>query len=294
MTLNLKDGIHKTREKFKNTLEHIFSAYRKKEELLEEIEELMILADVGWDSTQKIISSIKEKLKENFSLDQVKQIIENEIIKILTKSPNKLNFGKSKTVIMMVGVNGSGKTTCTVKLAKYLKKKNKKVMMIAADTFRPAAIDQLSIWGEKIGVPVFKNFVSKDPASVVFDALKTEEIDIFLIDTGGRFHTKVNLMQELEKIARVSGQQVEGAPHEVLLVLDAGVGHNAIYQAREFLRFTGLTGLFVAKLDGTAKGGCVIGISDELELPIKFIGIGEGEDDLLEFSPQEYAKVLLQ
>jgi len=294
MNLTLKDKIKKTREKFKSSLENIFLKDKKREELIEDLEELMILADVGWDSTQKIINSIKGKIKGNFSLDQVKQIIEDEIINILSKSPNKLNFGEPKTVIMMVGVNGSGKTTCTAKLAKYLKKREKKVMMVAADTFRPAAIEQLLIWGEKIGIPVFKNFTSKDPASVVFDALKTKEIDVFLIDTGGRLHTKINLMQELEKIARVCARQIKGAPHEVLLVLDAGVGHNALFQAREFLKFTGLSGIFVAKLDGTAKGGCVIGISEELGLPIKFIGVGEGEDDIIEFSPEEYAKALLQ
>jgi len=294
MNLTLKDKIKKTREKFKNSLENIFLKDRKREELIEELEELMILADVGWNSTQKIINAIKGKIKGDFSLDQVKQIIEEEIINILSKSPNKLIFGESKTVIMMVGVNGSGKTTCTAKLAKYLKRKKMKVMMVAADTFRPAAIEQLSIWGEKINVPVFKNFTSKDPASVVFDALKAKEIDVFLIDTGGRLHTKVNLMQELEKIARVCARQIKGAPHEVLLVLDAGVGHNALYQAREFLKFTGLTGIFIAKLDGTAKGGCIIGISDELGLPVKFIGVGESEDDIIEFSPKEYAKALLQ
>ncbi len=195
---------------------------------------------------------------------------------------------------MLVGANGSGKTTCTAKLAKYLKKRNKKTMMVAADTFRAAAIEQLSIWGQKIDVPVFKNYSSKDPASVVFDALKTKEIDVFLIDTAGRLHTKLNLMQELEKISRIVARQIEGGPQEVLLVLDAAVGHNAVFQAREFLKFSGVTGLFLAKLDGTAKGGCAIGISDELKLPVKFIGVGEGEDDILEFSPQEYAKALLR
>ncbi|MCP2598309.1 signal recognition particle-docking protein FtsY [Candidatus Aminicenantes bacterium AC-335-L06] len=266
----------------------------EKEELIEEIEESLILADVGWNSTQKIINSIREKIRVQFSPEEVKRIIENEIVSILTKSPINLNFGKSKTVIMLVGVNGSGKTTCTAKLANYLKKRKMKVIMVAADTFRPAAIEQLLVWGEKIGVPVFKNYTAKDPASVVFDALKIKDVDVFLIDTGGRLHTKINLMQEVEKIARICARQVKGAPHDVLLVLDAGIGQNAIQQAREFLKFTGLTGIFVSKLDGTAKGGCVIGISDELGLPVKFIGVGEGEDDIMEFSPEEYARALLR
>jgi fused signal recognition particle receptor len=294
MSSGLKDKITKTRNKFKYTLEQILFKDKEKEQLLKEIEELLILADIGWSSTQKIINSIENELKVNFTLEEIKNILEKEIINILTKKDNKLNLGDSKSVIMLVGANGSGKTTCAAKLANYLKKRNKKTMMVAADTFRAAAVEQLYIWGERLNIPVFKNYKAQDPASVVFDALNTKEIDVFLIDTAGRLHTKINLMQELEKIARVTARQINGAPHEVLLVIDAGFGHNAIFQAREFLKFSGVTGLFVAKLDGTAKGGCVIGISDELNLPVKFIGIGEGENDILEFSPQEYAKALLR
>jgi fused signal recognition particle receptor len=197
---------------------------------------------------------------------------------------------------MMVGVNGGGKTTSAAKIAALERRRGRKVMMAAADTFRAAAQEQLALWGRRLGVPVIRGQYGADPASVVFDALqslKAQQADLLVVDTAGRIHTDTNLMNELEKIRRVIAREIAGAPQESLLVLDASVGQNAIHQAREFLKFSGLTGVFLSKLDGTAKGGAVIGIADELSLPIRFIGIGESEEDVLEFSPREFVEALL-
>ena len=196
----------------------------------------------------------------------------------------------------MVGVNGGGKTTSLAKLAHRYKKEGKQIMLVAADTFRAAAQEQLAIWGKRLNVPVIKGQYRADPASVVYDALQSFKIqgfDLLIIDTAGRIHTNVNLMIELEKINRIISREIDGAPHEVLLVLDASIGQNAVIQAKEFLKFSGLTGIYLTKLDGTAKGGSVISIIDELMLPIKFIGVGEGAKDMMDFSPDEFAKALL-
>jgi fused signal recognition particle receptor len=197
---------------------------------------------------------------------------------------------------MIVGVNGGGKTTSAAKLAAFHERRGRRVMMAAADTFRAAAQEQLVLWGRRLGIPVVKGQYGTDPAAVVFDALqsfKTQKSDLLLVDTAGRIHTNTNLMNELEKIRRVIGREIPGAPQECLLVLDASIGQNAIPQAREFLKFSGLTGIFLSKLDGTAKGGSVIGIADELALPIRYVGIGESEDDILEFSPHDFIEALL-
>jgi fused signal recognition particle receptor len=197
---------------------------------------------------------------------------------------------------MMVGVNGGGKTTSLAKLAYRYSQKGHTILMVAADTFRAAAQEQLSIWGKTLNIPVIKGQYGADPASVVYDAIqsfKSKQYDYLMVDTAGRIHTNINLMNELEKIKRVISKEIKDAPHEVLLVLDASIGQNALIQAKEFLRFSGLTGVFLTKLDGTAKGGSVISILDELKLPIKFLGIGEGAQDLLDFSPKKFANALL-
>ncbi|MFQ6083298.1 MAG: signal recognition particle-docking protein FtsY [Candidatus Aminicenantia bacterium] len=296
MSVSLKEKINKTREKFIRKIEEVLTSHQQIEEVLEQLEEVMVLADVGWSSSQKIINSLKDKTKKTFSLSQVRDILKKEIVNLLAQSQSRFDFNVNQLIIMIVGVNGSGKTTCAAKLAKYLKDRDKKVMMVAADTFRAAATEQLALWGEKINIPVFTGSSGADPASVVFDALrslKSENLEVLIIDTAGRLHTKIDLMQELEKIKRVVSREIEGAPQEVLLVLDATVGQNALFQAKEFLKFSGITGLFLTKLDGTAKGGCVISISDELNLPIKFIGVGENENDILEFSAREFTEALL-
>jgi fused signal recognition particle receptor len=196
----------------------------------------------------------------------------------------------------MVGVNGGGKTTSLAKLAYRYSQKGHTILMVAADTFRAAAQEQLSIWGKMLNTPVIKGQYGADPASVVYDAIqsfKSKQYDFLMVDTAGRIHTNINLMNELEKIKRVISKEIKDAPHEVLLVLDASIGQNALIQAKEFLKFSGLTGVFLTKLDGTAKGGSVISIMDELKLPIKFLGIGEGAQDLLDFSPKKFANALL-
>ena len=197
---------------------------------------------------------------------------------------------------MVVGINGGGKTTSVAKLAHYYSNQGQKVLLVAADTFRAAAQEQLAIWAERLGLPLIKGQYGADPAAVVYDALqsfKAKNYDVCLIDTAGRLHTNKNLMGELEKIRRVIAREFSGAPHEILLVLDASLGQNALIQAQEFYKFSGLTGIFLAKLDGTAKGGCVISIADQLHLPIKFVGVGERENDYLLFSPEDFVDALL-
>lgn len=197
---------------------------------------------------------------------------------------------------MLVGVNGGGKTTSLAKLAQYFKDRGKKIQLVAADTFRAAAQEQLTIWGKRLGLPVIRGQYGADPAAVVFDAVQSFKAhggDLLLVDTAGRVHTNANLMNELEKIKRIIAREIPGAPQEILLVLDATIGQNAIVQAREFLRFTGITGIFLTKLDGTARGGSVISIADELRLPIKFVGIGEQAEDLALFSPEQFAAALI-
>jgi len=293
---NLKVQLERTRKTFKGRFEEFLQSDKNREEILDELAESMILADVGIHTTDKIINSIKEKSKKNDPFSTIKKILEEEITKILSRFPSDLNLNHSQAVIMMVGVNGGGKTTSLAKMAYQFKKKGKDVMLVAADTFRAAALEQLILWGKKLNAPVIKGQYGADPASVIYDAIqsfKVRQFHILLVDTAGRIHTNTNLMNELEKIKRVISREIEGAPHEVMLVLDASIGQNALIQAKEFLKFSGLTGVFLTKLDGTAKGGSVISIIDELNLPIKFIGIGEAEKDMIPFSPQEFAKALL-
>jgi len=293
---NLKEKLAGTRETLKERFEELLRSDRSREEILEKLTESMILADVGMHSTRKIIHSIRQKSKKNDSFMIIKKILEEEIIKTLSQFPSDFSLNHSHTIIMLVGVNGGGKTTSLAKLAHHFKKQGKNVLMVAADTFRAAAQEQLVLWGKKLNIPVIKGQYEADPASVVYDSiqsLKARSFQLLLLDTAGRIHTNANLMKELEKIKRVISREIEGAPHEILLVLDASIGQNALIQAKEFLKFSGLTGIFLTKLDGTAKGGSVISIVDELKLPIKFIGIGEEEGDMLCFSPQDFARALL-
>ena len=296
MLENLKEKLAGTRETFKERFEEILRSSKTRDEILDELTESMILADVGVTSTEKIIDSIRQKSKKNDSFQTIKKILEEEIVKILSQFPTDFNVNDSRSVVMMVGVNGGGKTTSLAKLAYHYKDQGKSIMMAAADTFRAAAQEQLALWGKKLNIPVVKGQYGADPASVIYDAiqsLKARSLQLLLVDTAGRVHTNVNLMNELEKIKRVVSREIEGAPHETLLVLDASIGQNALIQAKEFIKFSGLTGIFLSKLDGTAKGGSVISIVDELKLPIKFIGTGEGEKDLLRFSSQEFVRALL-
>ncbi len=293
---SLKEKLTETRKTFKGRFEELLRSSKSLEETLDELAESMILADVGLPSTEKIINAIRERSKKNDSFQTTKKILEDEIVKMLSQFPTRFSVDLSQTVIMMVGVNGGGKTTSLAKLAYQFKQKGKSILMVAADTFRAAAQEQLVLWGKKLNIPVIKGQYGADPASVIYDAIhsfKAHSYQFLLVDTAGRIHTNTNLMNELEKIKRVISKQIERAPHEILLVLDASIGQNALIQAKEFLKFSGLTGIFLSKLDGTAKGGSIISIVDELKLPVKFIGIGEEEKDMLPFAPQEFAKALL-
>lgn len=296
LAINLKDKLKKTRQTFKDKFEEFFQSDKDREEILDELSETMILADVGIPSTEKIIDILRQKSKKSDRFPIIKQILEEEITKILSQYPFDFNLSSNHSVVMLVGVNGGGKTTSVAKLAYHFSQEGKGVLMVAADTFRAAAQEQLALWGKKLNIPVIKGQYGADPASVIYDALqsfKARQSELLLIDTAGRIHTNINLMQELEKIKRVIQREIEGAPQEILLILDASTGQNALIQAREFLKFSGITGLFLTKLDGTAKGGSVISIVEELQLPIKFIGVGEDEKDFLFFSPQEFVRALL-
>jgi len=293
---NLKNKLKRTRQTFLEKFEDFLQSDKNREEILDALHETMILADVGVSSTEKTITAIQQKTKKSDSFLIIKNILEAELIEILSKYSSDFDLNPNQSVVMLVGINGGGKTTSIAKLAYLYKKKGRQILMVAADTFRAAAQEQLVLWGKKLNVPVIRGQYGADPASVIYDAIqsfKTRQSDLLLVDSAGRIHTNTNLMQELEKIKRVIHREIEGAPQEILLVMDASIGQNALIQAREFLKFSGITGIFLTKLDGTAKGGSVISIVDELELPIKFIGIGEDEKDILTFSPQEFVSALL-
>jgi fused signal recognition particle receptor len=292
---NLREKLSRTRQAFKK-FEELFQSGKRREEVLNDLAEAMILADVGVSTTEKIIDAIRERTNKDDSPSALKEALKAELSVLLSKKPGMFESGPGPSIVMVVGTNGGGKTTSLAKLARKAQGEGKKVMMAAADTFRAAAQEQLGLWGKRLNVPVIRSPYGADPASVVFDAVrsfKAQGCDLLLVDTAGRVHTNANLMNELEKIKRIIAREVPGAPHEILLVLDAVIGQNALVQAREFLRFSGITGIFLTKLDGTAKGGAVIGISDELELPIKYIGVGEGEEDLVEFEAGNFVDALL-
>lgn len=295
----LKKGLSKTREQVFNQLQQIiFFSRRIDEEVLEKIEELLISADVGVSTTAEIIARVKQEVKRqnNKSSEQLFTILKNEIIRMFIP-PTHLAVGHTfrPLVIFVVGVNGTGKTTSIAKLAWRYRQQGKEVLLAAADTFRAAAIQQLQIWASRAGADLLKHQDGADPSAVVFDALQaaqSRQKDIVIIDTAGRLHTKINLMEELKKMRRVIHKVIPSAPHHTLLVLDATTGQNALAQARQFIEAVAVTGIILAKLDGTAKGGAVIGISHELKLPVEFVGLGEGIDDLEPFDPRLFVEGL--
>lgn len=272
------------------------------ETVLQDLEALLFTADIGVRTSQKLMDSVREGLKSGELGDgeRVKDALRKEIRRILASVPNRplgQATGEGPTVILFVGVNGVGKTTSIGKVAQQLKNEGKSVLLGAGDTFRAAASEQLGIWADRVGAPIVKGSAEADPSSVLFDAVqraKSEGIDVVLCDTAGRLHTKVGLMEELKKLHRVIGKACPGAPHEVLLVLDATTGQNAITQAKQFAEATPLTGIVLTKLDGTAKGGVVIGIANELQVPIRLIGIGEGVLDLRPFEPDAFVDALFE
>ncbi len=293
----IKKGLKKTRENVFSKLGNVFSSHNKiDEELLEEIEEILITGDVGVDTTLEIIDHLRDQIKKRKleTPQEIQQVLKEELSKQLLAPPETV-VEQKPFVILVVGVNGTGKTTSIAKLANHFQKQGKKVLLAAADTFRAAAIEQLEIWAQRLNCDIIKHQPGADPAAVVFDALsaaKARDVDYVIIDTAGRLHTKVNLMSELNKIYRVIDKQVPGAPHEVILVVDAGNGQNAINQAREFVKAVKVNAIFLTKLDGTAKGGVVLSIKRQLGIPVKYIGLGEQMDDFELFNPQEFLEGL--
>ena len=294
----LKAGLSKTRENFVEKIEQVFTGRKKiDEDLYDELEEVMIRSDVGVSTSLELVERLRKevrqrKLSDSSELTEVLQ----ELIAELLGEEEKISFAKQgPSIILVVGVNGVGKTTTIGKLANRFKKDGKRVIMAAGDTFRAAAIDQLEVWGERSGVEVIKHREGSDPAAVAYDAVqaaKSRNVDVVIVDTAGRLHNKVNLMEELRKVKRVIEREIPGAPHEVLLVLDATTGQNALQQAKLFQEVAGVTGIVLTKLDGTAKGGVVLGIRGETQIPVKWIGIGEGMEDLRPFVPKDFAAAL--
>lgn len=295
----LKNGLAKTRDTVFGQVDSLFKHFVKvDEELLEELEELLIEADIGVESTMNILDTLRERLRDERIDDpeEAKEIL-HEILRSMIGDGEPLNLSATPSVILVIGVNGVGKTTSIAKIANLLKNDGRKVIMAAADTFRAAAIDQLQIWADRVGVELIKHTEGSDPAAVVFDAVnaaKKRRADVLIIDTAGRLHNKKNLMDELAKIDRVITRELPESARETLLVLDATTGSNAVNQAKEFKNSAPLTGLVLTKLDGTAKGGIVFSIKDELGIPIKFIGVGEQMDDLQMFNSEEFVKALFE
>ena len=294
----LKEGLTKTKDEMVSKIEDvIFQRPAIDEDMLEELEEALILSDIGMDTTEKIIEQLRSDIKTE-KLDTpeaVKAQIEKIISDLITKEEGMKLSDQYPLVILMIGVNGAGKTTSMGKIAHMLKEQGRSVMFAAGDTFRAAAIEQLEIWGERAGVPVIKHQEGADPSAVIYDAIqaaKARNIDVLICDTAGRLQNKRNLMNELEKMNKVIEREYPEASKETLLVLDAATGKNAISQAKEFGETAALTGIVLTKLDGTAKGGIVITLADQFDVPVKFIGVGEGMDDLQEFDPEAFAEAL--
>ena len=262
---------------------------------IEALEEILIGADIGVAATERIVTAVRNRSRQGESL---RDLVKQEIRQIFdTVAPAAASNGQAPRVTLIVGVNGTGKTTTIGKLANLKKKEGREPLVCAADTFRAAAVEQLEVWAGRAGVDIVRAKEGSDPAAVVFDAIQSGKArgrDPILVDTAGRLHTRVNLMNELEKIRRVAGRASEGAPHEVLLVLDATVGQNGLQQAKEFTQVAGVTGIVLTKLDGTAKGGVAVAIAHDLKLPIQYVGVGEGIDDLIPFSPDDYVDALFQ
>ncbi len=309
----LKQGLQRTTQQLKDRFDDIVSLADSPEARTREIdvdtadtlEEILLMADVGVAATAQIVEAVRKRQRRGESL---RDLVKEEMLRVLEESERSASASASAPqssgatarqprVILVVGVNGVGKTTTIGKLANQMREEGKKPLICAADTFRAAAVDQLQIWADRAGVDIVRAKEGSDPAAVVFDAMttaKSRRSDVVLVDTAGRLHTRTNLMNELDKIRRIAGREIPGAPHEVLLVLDATVGQNGLAQAREFTNVAGVTGIVLTKLDGTAKGGIAVAIAHDLKVPIRYVGVGEAVDDLLPFSPKEYVDAIFQ
>ena len=295
----LKQGLSKTKDSINEKINDVFSNFRKvDEDFLEELEEALIMSDIGIETSTKIIDNLRTRIKKEKIEDeeQVKESLREEIEKILEISDNSLKLETKPSVILVIGVNGVGKTTSIGKIANRLAKDGKKVVVAAADTFRAGAIDQLVVWSERAKVDIVKHEEGSDPAAVVFDAInasKSRGVDLLICDTAGRLHNKKNLMDELGKINRIIDRELGDRKKETLLVLDGTTGQNAVIQAKQFMEACPIDGIILTKLDGTAKGGVVISIKNTLNIPVKYIGVGEGVEDLQKFNAKEFAEALL-
>ena len=295
----LKQGMNKTKSSFDEKINHVFKSFQKvDEDFLEELEEILIMSDIGMDTSIKIIGNLRERLKKEKiqEEEEIKQALREEMQKILDVTDINLHLETKPSVILVIGVNGVGKTTSIGKIANRLAKDGKKVVVAAADTFRAAAVEQLEIWAKRAGADLVKREEGVDPASVVYDAIKItkeKEADILIVDTAGRLHNKKYLMDELNKIQKVINKEMQEADKEVLLVIDGTTGQNAISQVKAFKEEADITGLVLTKLDGTAKGGVVIGIVEENKIPVKFIGIGEQIDDMEIFDSSDFVKAII-
>ncbi len=295
----LKQALSKTRQVLKQGIENLLLGKKMIDsDLLERLEGILLGADLGIHTTQRLLATLQDRLDRHELSDpsRLSVFLKTELLALLEKKPHRLNITAAvPCVVMMVGVNGVGKTTTIGKLAHRFKKEGKAVLLVAGDTFRAAAIEQLEIWGERVQCPVVKHQSGSDPSAVIFDGLsaaKARGMDVVLVDTAGRMHTKFNLMEELKKMKRVMDKALPGSPHEILLVLDATTGQNALSQARQFHEAIGVTGVALTKLDGTAKGGVVVPMMEELGLPVKLVGLGEGVEDLEDFSAEEFVEGL--
>lgn len=290
----LRERLSRTRDAFRK-VEDLLRSGRAREDILAGLEEALLLADVGVPASARVLEALRTRTRKDAGEAELRRVLADELTALLSpRVDGKTQDGPA--VLLMVGANGGGKTTSAAKLAALFKRRGKRVLMAAADTFRAAAQEQLALWGRRLGVPVVKGSYGADPAAVVFDAARSfaaQSADVLIVDTAGRVHTKANLMAELEKVHRVATRELPAARHESLLVLDATVGQNAVLQAREFLKFSGLTGLFLTKVDGTAKGGAAVAVAAELGLPIKYLGVGEAEGDLVEFEAHDFVEALL-
>lgn len=294
----LKEGLQKTRKGITEKIDQVLVSFGKiDEDLFDELEEALITSDIGVETSTRIIAGVRKKVKENRITNpaEVRDLLKQEVLEILSESEEGLVSEPSPVVITVIGVNGVGKTTSIGKIANMLKKDGRKVLLAAGDTFRAAAIDQLEVWSRRVGVELIKQAEGSDPAAVVFDAVqaaKARKADVLICDTAGRLHTKKNLMEELKKVSRIIDREMPGTGRENLLVLDATTGQNAVSQAKTFSESAEVSGIVLTKLDGTAKGGIVIAIKSELNIPVKLIGVGESVDDLQPFNPKEFVDAL--
>ena len=295
----IKAGLTKTREALSDTLGDVFKASEIDDDFYDELEESLILADLGMDTAIRAVSRLRHRINNNNlkTVEQAREALKEILVDMLSVGDTALNLSTSPSVILVIGVNGVGKTTTIGKIAKQLTDQGKKVLLVAGDTFRAAAADQLEIWAGRSGASIVRQTEGADPASVVYDGIQSaraKAVDVIIIDTAGRLHNKTNLMNELNKISRIVNRELPNAAKEVLLVLDGTTGQNGLIQAKQFKEIAGVTAIALTKLDGTAKGGIVIAVSDELKVPVKFVGVGEQPDDLMPFEAESFVEALLQ